>query len=84
MRLYLGNITMGSGPTELRTWLEEKGVTVLNLVWPRDNNGLKPFCFIDVDDDKADRIISELHGQEFNSRPLTVNHARPKPMLPRN
>jgi len=84
MRLYIGNITMGSGPTELRAWLEEKGVTVLNLIWPRDNNGLRPFCFIDVSDDDADRIISELHNQLFNGRPITVNHARPKTVLTHN
>ena len=78
MRLYLGNITYGSGPSELRAWLAEKGVTVIDMTRPRDNNGLRPFCFIDVPDGEEESIISTLHNQEFNGRAITVNLARPR------
>jgi RNA recognition motif-containing protein len=79
MRLYLGNITYGATPSELEAWLKDKGVEISNLTWPRDNNGLRPFCFIDVVEDAGERIISELHNQIFKGRPINVNNARPRP-----
>lgn len=84
MRLYIGSIAYGSGPSELRKFLADKGVEVLDLIWPRDNNGLRPFCFIDVPDEDGERLISELHGQEFNGRTIKVSSARPKATLHRD
>ena len=78
MRLYVGSITYGSGPSELRAWFKEKGVDVLDMSWPRNENGLRPFCFIEVAEEDGERIISELDGQVFNSRPITVSNARPR------
>ena len=79
MRLYLGNIAYGATPDELETWLKDKGVEVIKLTWPRDNNGLRPFCFIDVPEADGERNISELHGQEFKGRLIKANTARPRP-----
>jgi RNA recognition motif-containing protein len=79
LRIYIGNIAYGSGPSELRAFLDEliPGKT-LSLIWPRDNNGLRPFCFVDVPDGEEEMIISTLHNQEFNGRRLNVSSARPK------
>ena len=79
MGIYIGNITYGSGPSELRAFLDGliPGKT-LALIWPRDNNGLRPFCFVEVPEEDGERIISELDGQVFNSRPLKVSNARPR------
>lgn len=81
MRLYLGNITYGATPSELETFLKEKGVEVLRMAWPRDNNGLRPFCFIDVSEDRGERIIQELDGQEFKGRRIKVSNAHPKKVI---
>ena len=81
MRLYLGQITYGATPEELSAWLKEKGVEVQCLIWPRDNNGLRPFCFIDVPDERGEQIISELCGQVFKGRSINVSTARPKRVI---
>lgn len=81
MRIYLGSIPYGTGPAELKEWLKEKGVDVIDMSWPRNENGLRPFCFIEVADDKGERTIQELDGQVFSGRPINVSNARPRRVI---
>jgi len=79
MRLYIGNILYGSNEVRLTEFLKEKGIQLLAPIsWPRNDSGMRPFCFIDVPDEDAERNISELHDQLFNGRKLKVNLAHPR------
>ena len=79
MRIYIGSLAYGYKPEEFRAFLVSKGINLLNEIsFPRNDNGLRPFVFIDVPDSEGEKNIKELHGEVFAGRPLKVSDAHPR------
>ena len=79
MRLYIGNLAYGFDGDKLRAFLVEKGVQLLaEINFMRNENGLRPFVFVEVADESGEKIIQELNGEVFAGRPLKAGVAHPR------
>jgi RNA recognition motif-containing protein len=79
-RLYVGNLSFNTTEGDLQRLFEETGqVRECNLIVDKFTSKSKGFGFVEMgSQDDADNAISQLHGKEFDGRPLTVNEARPR------
>ena len=76
--LYVGNLAFGATEDEVRTLFEQYGsVDKVQLVTDRETGRARGFGFVEMADG-GDKAISELNGQPFGGRPLTVNEAKPR------
>ena len=80
MNIYIGNLSRESTEQEVRALFEEFGkVDTINLIRDNYTKALKGFGFIEMPEtEEAEKAIKALDGQLFNSRPITVNVAKPK------
>jgi cold-inducible RNA-binding protein len=79
-KLYVGNLPFQATEEELGNWFKQAGVTPANVTLVRDRFTGQPrgFGFVEVNnDDGANRAMQSLNGQDFMSRKLVVNEARP-------
>jgi RNA recognition motif-containing protein len=53
-------------------------VESVSIITDRDTGRSKGFGFAAMNDDSAEKAISQLNGTELNGGVLTVNEARPK------
>ncbi|MFQ5723369.1 MAG: RNA recognition motif domain-containing protein [Terriglobia bacterium] len=80
-KLYVGNLPFQTSEQELQDWFAEASIQVDSVTLIRDKytNQLRGFGFVEIsNDDEAGRAIQLLNGKDFQSRPLTVNEARPR------
>ncbi|NUQ38103.1 MAG: RNA-binding protein [Caldilineales bacterium] len=84
-KLYVGNLAYSVSDQDLRTLFAKAGtVTSAMVIKERDSGRSKGFGFVEMSTAaEAQTAISMFHGQDFQSRPLTVNVARPQEDRPR-
>jgi RNA recognition motif-containing protein len=80
MKLYVGNLPYTTSEEDLRKLFSQYGtVESVAVITDRDTGRSKGFGFVEFPDEgEARNAIAGLSGQEFGSRALTVNEARPK------
>ena len=77
-KIYVGNLSFQTTETDLNDLFGTFGaVESVSIITDRDTGRSKGFGFVTMNDDHAEKAISQLNGQEHNGRALTVNEARP-------
>jgi RNA recognition motif-containing protein len=79
-KLYVGNLPYSVTETDLRTMFEQVGeVAEATVITDRETGRSKGFGFVEMStEEEAQEAIRRFNGFEMNSRPLTVNEARPR------
>ena len=79
--LYVGNLPWNTTADELGEFFGSYGhVESSRIITDRETGRSRGFGFIEVDEEDAARIATELNGKDYGGRPLTVNEAKPKQM----
>ena len=77
-KIYVGNLAFQTTENELNDLFAQFGeVESVSIITDRDTGRSKGFGFVAMQDDQAEKAISQLNGTEMNGRALTVNEARP-------
>src|SRR5437667_8761265 len=77
-KIYVGNLSFRTTEEELTGLFEQVGaVESVSIITDRDTGRSKGFGFVAMNDESAEKAISQLNGTELNGRALTVNEARP-------
>lgn len=82
MDIYVGNLPFDAQESDLRAlFADYGGVASANIITNRDTGQSRGFGFVELaDPSQATKAIESLDGHEWNSRRLTVNKARPRPV----
>lgn len=83
-KLYIGNLSYDVNESDLRGFMQEKGITPteIKLISDKYTGKSKGFGFAEFEtEEQAQAAIDALNEQEFTGRKLTVNKA--KKMEPR-
>ena len=83
-RLYVGNLSFSATEADLKGLFAQAG-TVLNsnLITDKFTGKSRGFAFVEMStQDEANKAIAQLHGVDFQGRPLTVNEAKPREERP--
>lgn len=80
MNIYVGNLSYGVTEESLRAKFEEFGeVSSVKIITDKFTGKSKGFGFVEMESEADGRqAIEDLNGQQFDSRNLVVNEARPK------
>jgi RNA recognition motif-containing protein len=71
--LFVGNLPFSSTQTEIAELFGHHGqVNSVNLIYHRETGRPKGFCFIEMDEEGAEKAINALNGHPFGGRPLKV------------
>lgn len=83
-KLYVGNLSYDVTEDELRDLFSQQGeVSDVAIVTDRETGRPRGFAFVTMADTAGtEAAIQNLHGKDFNGRPLTVNEARPREERP--
>jgi len=77
-KIYVGNLSFQTTDSDLNDLFAQFGeVESVSIITDRDTGRSKGFGFVAMNDDNAEKAISQLNGKELNGRTLTVNEARP-------
>ncbi len=84
-KLYVGNLPFQVGEEELRQHMEQAGtVQSVRVVRDAATGRARGFAFVEMaSDEEAQKAITQLNGQSFQGRALTVNEARSSGEKPR-
>jgi RNA recognition motif-containing protein len=79
-KLYVGNLSYSVTDEALKEYFSQAGaVESVLIITDRMSGRPKGFGFVEMTtDEEAAKAIEMFNGKEFDSRPLTVNEARPK------
>lgn len=78
-KLYIGNLEFGVTESDLKGFIESKGLTVkeVKIISDKFSGRSKGFGFAEFDtEEQAQAAIDALNEQELNGRKMTVNKAR--------
>lgn len=79
-KLYVGNLPWSTNEAELRQMFEPMGeVHSVALITDRETGRSRGFGFVELDDEAAEKAMSELNGKDMGGRALRVNEAQDKP-----
>lgn len=79
-KLYVGNLPWSTDEAELRQMFEPMGeVHSCALITDRETGRSRGFGFVELDDEAAEKAMSELNGKDMDGRALRVNEAQDKP-----
>ncbi|MDK1010594.1 MAG: RNA-binding protein [Actinomycetota bacterium] len=79
-KLYVGNLPWSTDEAELRQMFEPMGeVHSCALITDRETGRSRGFGFVELDDEAAEKAMSELNGKDMGGRALRVNEAQDKP-----
>lgn len=79
-KLYVGNLPWSTSEEELRQMFEAMGtVESVALITDRETGRSRGFGFVELDDEGAQKAITELDGKDMGGRALRVNEAQDKP-----
>lgn len=77
MRLYVGNLPWSATEDEVRELFAGAGeVTEVALITDRDTGRSRGFAFVEMNDEAAQKAITEFDGYDWGGRPLRVNEAQ--------
>ena len=84
-KLYVGNLPFQVSEEELRQLMEQAGtVQSVRVVRDAATGRARGFAFVEMgNDEEAQKAITQLNGQSFQGRSLTVNEARASGDRPR-
>ena len=78
-RIFVGNLSYQTTESDLTTLFEQAGeVESASIITDRDSGRSKGFAFVEMNNEAADKAITQFNGAELNGRALTVNEARPR------
>lgn len=79
-KLYVGNLSYSTTREQVQALFEQAGeVAEVTLITDRDTGRPKGFGFVEMaTDEGAQEAIKRFNGYTLDSRPLTVNEARPR------
>lgn len=79
-RLFVGNLPFTTTENDLQDHFSQAGaVTGISIMQDRATGRSRGFAFVEMaSQTDAAKAISMFHQQDFQSRPLTVNEARPR------
>jgi cold-inducible RNA-binding protein len=85
MNIYVGNLSRQAGEIDLRTLFAEFGeVKSVKIIKDNASGESRGFAFVEMpDDNQAQQAIRALDSQEFQTRRLKINEAKPKNSSPR-
>jgi RNA recognition motif-containing protein len=76
-KIYVGNLPFSATEAEVRDFFASFGdVQSVAIITDRETGRPRGFGFVEMDDDGADRAISEGNGRDLGGRPLRVNEAQ--------
>ncbi len=78
-KLYIGNLEFGVTESDLKGFIESKGLTVkeVRVISDKFSGRSKGFGFAEFEtEEQAQAAIDALNEQELNGRKMTVNKAR--------
>ena len=79
-KLYVGNLPWSTDEAELRQMFETFGeVHSCALITDRETGRSRGFGFVELDDESAEKAMSDLNGKDMDGRALRVNEAQDKP-----
>jgi RNA recognition motif-containing protein len=77
-KIFVGNLSFQTTENDLNDLFAQfGGVESVSIITDRDTGRSKGFGFVAMNDDSAERAISQLNGTDLNGRALTVNEAHP-------
>jgi RNA recognition motif-containing protein len=84
-KLYVGNLTYEVNDDSLAALFTPFGnVRSAQVITDRDTGRSKGFGFVEMENrEEANTAIKNLHEQQHQGRPLTVNEAKPREDRPR-
>lgn len=84
MNIYIGNLAYTATEESLKQLFEQFGqVSTTKIISDKFTGSSRGFGFVEMpSDDEAQRAITELNGEAFEGRNLTVNEARPRENRP--
>ena len=79
-KLYVGNLSYGTTAEQIRELFAQAGeIAEVTLITDRETGRPKGFGFVEMaTEDGAKEAIKRFNGFTLDSRPLTVNEARPR------
>jgi cold-inducible RNA-binding protein len=79
MKIYVGNMPFSMDESQLRDLFSAYGsVDSANVITDRETGRSRGFGFVEMQDEAAQKAISNLSEQEIGGRKLNVNEARPR------
>jgi RNA recognition motif-containing protein len=80
MNIYVGNLDYKVTEEELNEAFSQFGqVDSARIIMDKYSGRSKGFGFVEMgNQEEAQKAIESLNGQEFGSRPIVVNEARPR------
>jgi len=84
-KLYVGNLPYAATEEDIKNHFSKAGtVTSVALITDRATGRAKGFGFVEMATaEEAQKAISMFNGQDFMSRAITVNVAKPREERPR-
>ena len=77
-KIFVGNLSFQTTDSDLNDLFAPFGeVESVSIITDRDTGRSKGFGFVAMNDESAEKAISQLNGTQLNGRALTVNEARP-------
>jgi len=70
--LYVGNLPYSATEEQLSSHFKTYGASKVRIVEGRG------FGFVDIDGDKLEAAISDMHNSSLDGRTITVNEAKPR------
>lgn len=79
-KLYVGNLPYSVTESSLRELFAQAGeVSTVSIITDRDTGRAKGFAFVEMmNDDGAQKAISQINGKAMDERTITVAEARPQ------
>lgn len=79
-RIYVGNLPFHTTEQQVRDLFARHGtVNSVTMVTDGQTGQFRGFCFVEMQDAKADTAIAALNGRSIGGRKLRVNEAQPRP-----
>ncbi len=78
--LYVGNLPWSTTEQELTEYFSTHAEVVsCRIITDRETGRSRGFGFVEVNDEDAEKAVTELNGTELSGREIVVNEARPRP-----
>ena len=82
-KLYVGNLPWSTTEEDLRELFAPIGPTQSAvLITDRETGRSRGFGFVELENEAADKAVSQLNGQEYGGRQLKINEAKERPRRP--